>query len=828
MPFPVGAHLGRYEIRGALGAGGMGEVYRAYDPHLDREVAIKVLGAALVADPDALTRFEREAMSIAKLSHPNILAIFEFGREPSTDLGQAGATFVVTELVDGDTLRARLEQGPLPPRKAVAYALQIARGMGAAHAGGIVHRDLKPENIMVTRADQVKILDFGLAKPMELGTDEATRGAGPVTGAGVVLGTFGYMAPEQVRGQPIDHRADMFAFGALLYEMLSGRRAFREDTAADTMTAILTKEPPDLDAARLSISPALDRIVRRCLEKSPELRFQSANDLAFALETLSSDSSAASARLDIELPATRQKQRVRLPWAVAALALIGMAAAWIWRSPAGLPDPRWDTFTRVTEAAGEETSPALSPDGSTVAYAARVDGSWGIYAQRVGGRNATVLVDEPDRDEGGPAFSPDGARIAFHESDEDGGIFVAGATGESVRRVTDIGFHPSWSPDGTQIAFTTEEIWLPASRSGVATLYVVDAGGGAARQVVDGDAAQASWSPSGDRLVYWSNTNGQRDIFTVAAAGGARTAVTEDAALDWSPVWSPDGRFIYFSSERGGAMNLWRIAVDPTTGEPRGAPETVTAGVQASTGLPSFSKDGARLAFRSRVGSVNPVAIPFDPATMRAGTPFLLNTQNNIRIPSDVSRDGKQLAYYNLGERQEDAFVGLTDGSIRRVTDDAARDRAPVFTPDGRSLLFYSNREGKWDAWMVGIDGGGLRKVVTTQSNVNYPQLSPDGDALVFSAEALYQVPLDGTMAGTPTELPTNVKDGVRFWATDWSPDGRRLTGPLLSPSGSAIGIGIYDLGTQTMTPVGDDSTWAVQWTADNRRVVYFTDGGFT
>ncbi len=331
-----------------------------------------------------------------------------------------------------------------------------------------MHRDLKPENVMITRDDQVKILDFGLAKPMELGGTDVTRGASHATAAGVVLGTFGYMAPEQVRGQAVDHRTDMFAFGAVLYEMLSGQHAFLGDTAADTMTAILTKDPPDLDTARLSIAPGLDRIVRRCLEKTPELRFQSANDLAFALETLSSYSTSAAAAIDVEPPA-RRGRAAWLPWTVAALALAVAAAAWAWRGPASAPGPRWASFTRVTEAAGEETSPSLSPDGTTVAYAARVNGNWGIYAQRVGGRNATAVVDDPGRNEGGPAFSPDGARIAFHESDADGGIFVAGATGESVRRVTDIGFDPAWSPDGAQIAFTTEEIIDPAGRQGTTT-----------------------------------------------------------------------------------------------------------------------------------------------------------------------------------------------------------------------------------------------------------------------------------------------------------------------------------------------------------------------
>nr|MBA2259716.1 serine/threonine protein kinase [Acidobacteriota bacterium] len=281
-----GTRLGQYEILRSIGAGGMGDVYRARDPRLDREVAIKVLSAQLAADPDALARFEREAMSVAKLSHPNILSIFEFGRDGST-------AFVVTELVDGETLRARIESGPLPSRRAVAYGLQIARGIAAAHARGIVHRDLKPENVMITRDDQVKILDFGLAKSIDMGEPDMTRGPSAATNAGMEMGTFGYMAPEQVRAQAIDHRADMFAFGAVFYEMLSGERAFQGETAADTMSAILSKDPPDLDVTRLSISPALDRIVRRCLEKSPELRFQSANDLAFALETLTSGSTSS-------------------------------------------------------------------------------------------------------------------------------------------------------------------------------------------------------------------------------------------------------------------------------------------------------------------------------------------------------------------------------------------------------------------------------------------------------------------------------------------------------------------------------------------------------
>jgi serine/threonine protein kinase len=266
MPLTPGTRLGPYEILSLLGAGGMGEVYRAHDARLDREVAIKVLNESLAKDATALARFEREAMSVARLAHPNILSIHEMAQD-------AGTAFVVMELVDGETLRARLASGPIPPRKAIAYALQIAKGIGAAHARGIVHRDLKPENVMITRDDLIKILDFGLAKPIDAGGSDLTRGASMATTVGTVLGTFGYMAPEQVRAQAVDHRADVFAFGAVLYEMLTGRRAFQGETAADTMSAILTKDPEDLDTGRLSISPGLERTVRRCLEKTPDLRF---------------------------------------------------------------------------------------------------------------------------------------------------------------------------------------------------------------------------------------------------------------------------------------------------------------------------------------------------------------------------------------------------------------------------------------------------------------------------------------------------------------------------------------------------------------------------
>ena len=280
-------------------------------------------------------------------------------------------------------------------------------------------------------------------------------------------------------------------------------------------------------------------------------------------------------------------------------------------------------------------------------------------------------------------------------------------------------------------------------------------------------------------------------------------------------------------------MNLWRVPVEPSSGRALGASEPVTVGVPASAALPRFSKDGSRLVFRSRVGSINPVAIPFDARTLRAGVPELLDTRNTIRVPSDVSPDGTQVAYSSVGERNEDLFIG-SGGDIRRVTDDPWRDRAPMFTPDGRWLVFYSNRDGKWGAWMVGVDGGNIRRISGPTIGTIYPQVSPKGDAIVYSGDVysgdggrgVFSVPLPSKPESTQTQLPRMQIEGLHFVPTGWSPDGTRLTGQLLSDAGRPSGVGVYDLGTQTLTMPVRDATYAAKWLADSRRLIYFTKNG--
>src|SRR5262245_45041232 len=363
MPLSAGAHIGPYEILAAIGAGGMGEVYRARDTRLGREVALKILPATFVGDPDRLRRFEQEARVVAALNHPNILAIYDIGTH--ADL----SPYLVSELLEGESLRQRLEGGPLHPRKAIEYGIQIAQGLSAAHEKGIAHRDLKPENLFLTKDSRVKILDFGLAKSAQPEVAAVAETVGPafLTQAGMVLGTVGYMSPEQVRGETVDHRSDIFSLGTVLYEMFTGRRAFARPTSVESMHAILKDDPPTIPA-EAELPPGVQRILDHCLEKEPGQRFQSARDLAFALSALSDRSSAVHSGL-APAPAARPVRRVRV-LAAAAAGFLAVAAGVVTaglligaRRSAG--EARWRVLP-LTAYRGLESQPALSPDGNHV------------------------------------------------------------------------------------------------------------------------------------------------------------------------------------------------------------------------------------------------------------------------------------------------------------------------------------------------------------------------------------------------------------------------------------------------------------------------------
>ena len=787
MTLAPGARLGPYEIVAKLGEGGMGEVWRAHDSKLERAVAIKVLPAALAADADALARFEREAKAVAALSHPNILAIFDFGREGET-------AFAAMELLDGETLRERLAAGALPARKALEIAAQVALGLAAAHERGIVHRDLKPENLFLTRDGQVKILDFGLARQdgftdsrsQLLAAPTQAPGA-PGTAPGSVLGTVGYMSPEQVRGEPADQRSDLFSLGVVLYEMLAGRRAFEHGSAVETMSSILREEPPELEALAEKHSPALARLLQHCLEKRPEERFQSARDLAFDLRSLATGGSLSGR--SGRAPVLAGSRLPRGAVVAAAAALAGIALGWLAATLGSRDDaavrslPR-PSFRQLTKLPGGEGSPSLAPDGESFVFVQRDGNDLDLFVQRVSGTKAIALTTDCELDDFDPAFSPDGRSVAFRSECDGGGIFVMGATGEARRRVADFGFAPAWSPDGGELALVTERLAAPTSRTSTSTLWAVRVDSGARRVVSEHDAMGPTWSPDGRRIAFWGmrGEGVQRDLWSVAADGSERAAaaavsILDDPALDWAPRYSRDGRWLYFASTRGGTFNLWRLAIDAASGRPEGEPEPLTA-PSSSAGPFTLSADGRRIAFVDRNIETEIVRAPFDPVRLAlAATPEAAFSGSFELREQRISPTGDWLLFINEDLPQELHLVRPDGSGYRQLTTDGFRNRQGEFSPRADWIVFQTTR-GEASLAAIRLDGGGWQPIATGRF-LSDPLWSPDGSTLAAFDNTTGGVLLD-VRAGLDTpgvsELPP-VSDGVLFWPAHWSPDGALLAG---------------------------------------------------
>jgi eukaryotic-like serine/threonine-protein kinase len=808
----------RYRIERELGQGGMATVYLAQDLKHDRQVAIKVLhedlGAALGAE-----RFLTEIKTTARLQHPHILPLLDSG---SAD----GLLYYVMPYAAGETLRDRLSrEKQLPLEDVLQLARAVADALGAAHALGILHRDIKPENILLHGGHAV-VADFGIA----LAVQEA--GGQRMTQTGLSLGTPQYMSPEQAMGErAVDARSDIYALGAVTYEMLTGEPPFSGATVQAIVAKVLTERPTPPGAVRDTVPASMETAVLKALAKLPADRWSSAARFAEALVQ--------------DAPATRTggvrasaRPRGRLGVGAAGLGAVVLLGAAVFLGAGlerlgGARGEQWTTYTQLTDASGEETSPSLSPDGESFAYASNARGSWDIYVQRVGGRNPILVAGDSTLDERGPAYSPDGRQIAY--SVGDGGLFVVGATGESPRRLTTFGSDPAWSPDGKRLAFGTEEVITPYMVNSVGQIWIVELGGGAPILLL-GDrrsaAYQPSWSPSGGRIALWVVRGGQRDIATVAATGGEQVLVTDDVDVDWAPSWSPDGRHLYFASDRGGTMGLWRIGIDESSGLPRGAPELVAAGVDVAMDLPQLSRDGGTIIFRSRLESVNPAAVAFDPVTERVGAVALLQQRSGLLVPTDISPDGAWLALYNALERQQDIFLMRRDGrDLTRLTDDVGRNWIPRFTPDGEALTFYSNQLGPYDGWLIRRDGSGRTRLTDFgESGSNYPVFAPDGERLLI-VRADSSIPMIGA-APWPVTLETATPltgfdaPGGRVYANQWSPDGRWLTGGVQPPSGATRGNAIYEMATARARALSDDGLDMVAWLPGSRRVVYFTRSG--
>jgi Tol biopolymer transport system component len=664
MAVTAARKIGPYEILGQIGAGGMGVVYRARDPRLGREVAIKILPTSFSADPDRLQRFAQEARAAAALNHPNILAIYDIGDSD-------GAPYVVSELLGGETLRERLRTGPLSNRKAIDYALQIARGLSAAHDKGIVHRDLKPENLFITNDGRVKILDFGLAKLIRP-EEGAVSGEAPTvqvaTDAGVVMGTVGYMSPEQVRGKTADHRSDLFALGAILYEMLSGKRAFHGETPADTMSAILKEDPPELSATGRNVLPGLERIVDHCLEKSPTQRFQSAGDVAFNLETLTETSATSKGLRPVKAPRRGQ-------WLVTVIAalsfLIGCAAAYFFGLRGGVSTP---SFHRLTFRRGTIMQARFAPDGQAIVYGAALEG-----------KPVTLFTTRFDSTDSRPFDLEDTQLAAISRSGEMAvllhahafGAFQQSGTlarlplaGGAPREVLDNVQGADWTPDGTDLAILQgnfagrpNHIEFPVGR----VIYQPQ-----------GWVSHIRFSRDGKLIAFLDHVpTGDDGRVVVTDRDGNRRFYSSFFTTVQGVAWSPDDKEVWFTGSPGGAARaLYAINRSGKERIVLRVPGTLTLHDIGSGGRALLGQDNAQYGF-----------IGLAPGE---------KTERNLSwfdwsATGDLSQDGRIAIFSESGEAvgaKYGVFMRKTDGSPAVRLGDGA---GGSLSPDGKWVAATSN-----------------------------------------------------------------------------------------------------------------------------------------
>jgi len=721
----TGTIVGNYRLERRIGAGGMGIVYQAEDLHLNRRVALKILHRGYAAnDEEREQRFQQEVRAAALLNHPNVVALFDANR-------WNGHYYLAMEYVEGQTLREVIAANPRGAEvKAVLDSVaQVASALSAAHEAGIVHRDIKPENIMVRPDGFVKVLDFGLSKLRERSGDLSRSVSVFRSKAGSLAGTIHYLSPEQVAGRRVDGRSDLFSLGVVAYEFATGQRPFEGPTDGALFDAILNRVPAAPSAIRPEAGSELDSLIMQALEKDPELRFQTAADLRSCCRRLVRDPPAGQ---------TARPHTERRIWQIAAvaaaLALVGggAAAAFWFRAAPSDPDSRQPySFERLTNVPGEEIEPSISSDGKQFVYASATGNKWDIYLQRTGGSTAINLTQGVG-DATQPALSPDGARIAFRAERDGGGLFVMEATGENPRRVTREGYFPAWAPDNRHLVYSEVNFSNPAARGApVNLLHIVDITDGSQRSLATGDAVQPSWSPHGVRIAYWSlRAGGRRDIVTMAASGKESPVdVTNDPALDWNPVWSASGRYLYFLSDRGGSMNVWRVRIDEQSGRTLAPPEPVTVPANHVGGL-SFGGKGNGFVYSSSLQEITLHRVDFDLRRQAVkGSPQAIAPGVHVISNFEFSPDGSKLVYDTIGDSLENLWIMNADGSgRRRLTSGSYNDRVPVWSPRGDEIVFFSDRGGSYDDWMIKPDGSGLRRLTAlAKPDIQRSVWSPDG-----------------------------------------------------------------------------------------------------
>jgi len=868
MPIAPGTRFGDCEILSQIGTGGMGEVYAARDQSLDRDVAIKVLPQSLQRDPERLNRFEKEARAAAALNHPNIVSIYRFGSEKD------GTAYVLSELLQGQTLRERLNTGAVPVRKAVDYVVQITRGLAAAHDRGIIHRDLKPENLFITRDGIVKILDFGLAKLITTDTrgEQETVSFGR-TEPGIVLGTVGYMSPEQVRGQAVDARSDLFSLGAILYEMLSGKRAFQRDTPADTMSAILKEEPPELSTEVINLPPALGRIVHRCMEKNPAERYQSARDLGFNLELLSTPTSGSGAIVSMaEAPRKR-----RWMWLAAVAAVVSVVAGLsAWRLLTIAPRERVPvTWRRLTDFPGMEEAPALSPDGESVAFTAEVNGRRQVWVRLLTG-GTPLQITHDDADHQSPRWSADSSQLLyFTPAEKDNGmgqIWEVPALGGTPRPVVESVEGGDLSRDGKHLAYFRYQ-------QGKVELVAADTDGSNPRVVCRLQNgfwySNLRWSPDGSMLAFESGRTFDFDVYGVPLSGSTPQKITDDGNPMEGFAWLPDSSGVVYSSSRGETilylptMNLWSVKFG-------GKDLRQLSFGEISYGSPDIDPQGNLVASSIRTDfDLWRVPVERSPRENVAAATQLTHQTGAVQTPSP-SPDDKELVYLSDSGGHGNLWVlNLSDGTTRQLTfhrDPKIAVGVPVWSPDGATIAYVLRGGAGWnvDQWLIRPNGTGARKLLDQSgwacwsADSKFIYLSPpagdgfsiakmsvgDGSAVVVQKNGVKAaIAADGTLYFTRTLTRADGGSEMEILAANpESADGRvvgRISSdqlmskvvmqPTLSPDGKWLALLLNDSTTTNiwrmstadgslhqLTDFGNQSTFIgrrVSWSGDGRSI---------
>ena len=800
MPLSPGTRLGSYEILAAIGEGGMGEVYRAKDTKLDREVAIKVLPEALALDPDRRARFEREAKAVATLSHPNILAIFDFGVHDAV-------AYAAMELLSGETLRERLSGGALPLRKATEAAVQVARGLAAAHDKGLVHRDIKPENIFLLADGQVKILDFGLTKAVvaEPGPSvDAETIAG--TDPGTVLGTVGYMSPEQVRGQMVDARSDSFSLGAVLYEMLTGQRAFHRDTAAESMTAILKDDPPDMVAARADLHGALERIVRHCLEKTPTERFQTARDIAFALEALSGSGTARVPA--VETRPGRGTRPLARAAAIVVTAVAGLAAGWLLREPVPPAVRTLDITVEGLQAEGPRV-PVVSPDGRRVLYVA--EGR--VWVRELDGLDPIELAGT----EGAryASWSPDSRSLALVKDGRLVRMPIDGGTGVALGNVP------------IDMAGSGATLWLPDGRillvgSDTRGVAEISDRGGDLKDVVpldknaDVDFHELAPLPDGRGVIYTAHrvVTGTGDTIEVFTDGARHVVLQLPGENLRRPVYSPSGHLLY--QRETTTPGIWAVKFSPASLKTEGDPFLVVPGAS----WPSISADGT-LAF-VRPSAARPDLVWSDRAgvvTRIATLPQSISSvvQRNIALSPDGTRAAVAM---EIGSVSDLWLYDLPGNTITQMTQNAGFLYWPAWSANGSSIVFSSSLGGRaWNLFEMAATGGRPRRLTTSDRQQEVGAVAPDGRSIVFAETGdLFVLPIDA--AGTPGTLVQMTTTPQAEDAPRISPDGRWVAYTSNQSGRNEVFVRAYPSGRELRAVSSDGGTLPI-WSRDGRELLY-------